>query len=230
MDDHIEGGSSGIALAVLRPDSIGSNIVATNYGNPHGGFYHYNQDGYIEEVSASFINEYAVSGGSGGVDVSTTMESVKILNEGEIGTIDATIVGTYGIAGGSGGFLFEPIVENNGLVDTLRADFVANTGSAILNTGTIGEVNVDVIGNGTANYNDVTSIGVQQRGLAISLPQVLNIGKIEKGIINSNFINNENHLNLFSESDKTEIAKYFDKDWSFENSQGGVEFLMQKHL
>ncbi|MBO5447361.1 hypothetical protein J6A34_07635, partial [bacterium] len=233
MEDHIEGGSSGIALVVLRPDSIGDNIVATNYGNPHAGFYHFNPDGYVEEVSASFINEYAVSGGgSGGFDVSTTMESVKILNEGEIGTIDATIVGTYGVAGGSGGFAFEPIVENNGLVDTLRADFVANAGSAILNTGTIGEVNVDVIGNGTANFNIVNSVGLQQGDIVISGPQVINFGKIEKGIINSNFINNENHFYVYNEEVKTNETKLFDKDWDYlnENFQGGTTLLEQHML
>jgi hypothetical protein len=155
IDNHSEGGSSGIYIEVIKPGYHGSNAYAYS---DQGFVEFYNPDGYIEEISADFVNSH-YNGGSAGFEPYSKMGRAFINNSGHVGTIDATFVATYGMNGGSGGGTFIPLISNYGIVDTLKADFIANSGSAVRNEGYIETLDVNLIANGANNYSEPARYG-----------------------------------------------------------------------
>ncbi|MBQ8636210.1 hypothetical protein IJ425_08680 [bacterium] len=163
-----------------------------------GGFITYDNFS-ADKVTTQFINIYKND------DIySSTMNNARVLNDGDIGEFDATFVGIQGLFTNYGygpESLYHHLITNDGLIETLKGDFIANSNYAIYNTGTIEKINANFIGNGSQNFHPDTMYEFDKPDA-----QIANHGEIGE-IVNSNFINNLNtHIIYDIEKDYVEYT------------------------
>ena len=195
MDDHSRGGSGG--FYVNLKNKYWARVSNAYYGYAPDGevYFGFDEEDVDFEISADFVNSHYLGGSAS--ELSGDMKKVVVYNEGVLSELSADFVNTYGVSGGSGGFMIEPLVQNNGLIKTLKGDYIGNNAAGIFNQGEIGQITVNMIGNGTSVMSPSVAYGYQMPALTMS--QITNLGYIDKGIINSNLINNVNYLRVSEE-------------------------------
>ena len=195
MNDHSMGGSGG--FYVNLENKYWGNVSEAYYGSgPDGEIYFGLDEEDVDfEISADFVNSHYLGGSVG--ELSGDMKKVEVLNEGVLSELSADFVNTYGVSGGSGGFMIEPLVANYGLIKTLKGDYICNNGGGIYNEGEIGQITVNMIGNGSSVMSPTIANYYQMPNY--TLAQITNFGYVDKGIINSNLINNVNYVRLSEE-------------------------------